>query len=62
MYLRIMSSLLHFLPDFGCALRRAPNFFEIHPRGGFHKSWTNQNLGESAISWHKAQIHYSELE
>jgi hypothetical protein len=34
MYLRLTPNLLHFPPDLDAlyALRRAPNFYEIHPR------------------------------
>jgi hypothetical protein len=33
MYMRLSPNLLHFLPDLGAlyALRRSPNFYEIHP-------------------------------
>jgi hypothetical protein len=36
MYLRLTPNLLHFLPDLDAiyALRRAPNFYEIHPLEG----------------------------
>ena len=33
-------NLFHFLPDLGVpyVLHHAPNFYEIHPRSGFHKA------------------------
>jgi hypothetical protein len=44
------------------SLRPAPNFYEIHPRGEFHKSWAQgiklrgqlcPKLGRNAKSWDK---------
>jgi hypothetical protein len=58
MHLRLALNLLHFLQDLSAlyALRRTPNFFEIHPRLEITQALNNKLRAMTWCLIHKAHL------